>query len=187
MTLNNKLDIRRLILPSSCRQTMLDHCQRKLAGEYLPGEEMNLKAFGLLAGKKTKGQVTISSCLPLLKNARAIEPHRQFMNKMMSEHAIPSETPLDKRGWVADPDEMAEALTAFSKEGLSLVGSYHMHRVAWEDDQIRDTPTTLDTILGQGSRLIMFIISMVDPDKPLIRAFAEGSNDEEIPIDIIEG
>lgn len=108
------------------------------------------------------------------------------MNRMMDEHAIPSETPLEKRGWVADPDELAEAVAGFSKDALSLVGSYHMHRVAWEHDQVRDTPTTLDTILGRGSRLIMLIISMVNPDEPIIRAFAEGSNEAEIPIDIIE-
>ena len=109
------------------------------------------------------------------------------MNRMMAEHAIPSETPLEKRGWVADQEELAKAVADFSKKGLSLIGSYHMHRVAWEHDQIRDTPTTLDTILGRGSRLIMLIISMVDPDKPLIRAFVEGNSEEEIPIEIIEG
>ena len=187
MTLNNKLHIHRLSLPSSCRQLLIDHCRRKLAGDYLDGEEENLKAFGLLAGERSAGHVIIRVCRPLLKNARAVEPHRRFMNRMMEEHAIPSETPLEKRGWVADPEELAEAVTAFSRDSLALVGSYHMHRVAWEHDQIRDTPTTLDTILGRDSRLIMFIISMVNPEEPIIRAYAEGSSEAEIPIEIIAG
>ena len=187
MTPNNKLNIHRLILPSSCRQLLIDHCLRKLTGNYLDGEEENLKAFGLLAGERSAGRVIIRTCLPLLKNARAVEPHRRFMNRMMTEHAIPSETPLEKRGWVADPEELTEAIAGFSKDGLTLVGSYHMHRVAWEHDQIRDTPTTLDNILGRGSRLIMMIISMVNPEEPIIRAYAEGSNEAEITIKIIEG
>jgi hypothetical protein len=187
MTQNNKLNIRRLSLPSACRQLLIDHCRRKLAGDYLDGEEKNLKAFGLLAGERSAGHLTIKTALPLLKNARAVEPHRRFMNRMMEEHAIPSETPLEKRGWVADPEELAEAVAGFSRDGLALVGSYHMHRVAWEHDQIRDTPTTLDTILGRDSRLIMFIVSMVNPEEPIIRAYAEGNGEAEIPIEITEG
>ena len=165
---------------------MINHCQRKLAGNYLENENRNLKAFGLLGGEKSAGMITIKAVYTLLRNARSSEPHRQFMDKVMDEHAIPSETPLHKRGWVADPEELALALHKFKAEGLSLVGSYHMHRVAWEQDSIRDTPTTLDTILGRDSRMLMFIISMVDPEKPIIRAFAEGSADREIPIDIID-
>lgn len=166
---------------------MIEHCRRKLAGDYLVGEEHNLKAFGLLAGTKTPNQITIGSCFPLLKNARSLDPHREFMNRMMESHAIPSETPLRKRGWVADPYELKLATAEFSLRGLAMIGSYHMHRVAWDHDDRRDTPTTLDTILGRDSRLIMFIISMVDPDQPIIRAFFEGSADLEIPIDTATG
>ncbi|MEN8135599.1 MAG: hypothetical protein ABFS18_08705 [Thermodesulfobacteriota bacterium] len=149
-------------------------------------EEHNLKAYGLLAGEKTSDRVTIKACHPLLKNARSIEPHRGFMDEMMEKHAVASETPLAKRGWVADPAELAAAVAKFKQQRLSLIGSYHMHRVAWDHDQNRDTPTTLDTILGLDSRLIMFIISVVKPDQPIIRAFFEGSNEQEIPITVIE-
>lgn len=173
-------------LPRECHRQMIDHCRRKLAGNYLADENRNLKAFGLLAAEKTGELITIKSVYPLLKNARSTEPHRQFMDRMMDEHAIPSETPLSKRGWVAEPEELAMALCKFKDEGLSLVGSYHMHRVAWENDSTRDTPTTLDTILGRDSRMIMFIISMVDPEKPIIRAFSEGSAEREIHIDITD-
>jgi hypothetical protein len=57
-----------------------------------------------------------------------------------------------------------------------------MHRVAWPDDPLRDTPTTLDTVLAADSRMLLFIVSMVTPEQPTIRAFYEGNPDREIPI-----
>ncbi len=57
-----------------------------------------------------------------------------------------------------------------------------MHRVSWKHDQERDTPTRLDTILGKGSRMFMFIVSMVNPDEPVVRAYFEGNHDLEVPI-----
>ena len=89
-------------LPRTCYRQVIDHCLRKLAGDYLENENRNLKAFGLLAGDKNSTQITIRAIYPLLQNARSSEPHRQFMDRMMAEHAIPSETPLSKRGWIAD-------------------------------------------------------------------------------------
>ena len=175
-----------IYLPAVHRQEIIDHCLRKLSGNYLNGEEQNLKAYGLLAGEKAPGQITIKACLPLLRNARAVEPHRSFMDEMMQKHAIVSETPLAKRGWVADPDELSQAVAEFKRQGLSLVGSYHMHRVAWDHDHTRDTSTTLDTILGLDSRLIMFIVSVVKPEQPLIRAFFEGIEDQEVTISNID-
>ena len=91
-------------------------------------------------------------------------------------------TPFEKRGWVADPDELQNGLRHFQRKNISLIGTYHMHCVPWGHDRIRDTPTTLDTELGKGSRIIMFIVSMVVPEKPLIRAFYEGIEEKEIPI-----
>ena len=180
---NNEI---RIDLNHDCQRQMIDHCLRKLEGNYLKNENRDYKAFGLLAGDKNDERITVSAVYPLIRNARSMEPHSQFMDMMMEEHAIPSETPLSKRGWVAEPEELAMALLKFKEKGLSLVGSYHMHRVAWENDATRDTPTTLDTILGCNSRMIMFIISMVNPEKPIIRAFSEGSAEKEIPIDITD-
>ncbi|MDF1578523.1 MAG: hypothetical protein RQ753_03875 [Desulfurivibrionaceae bacterium] len=186
MTRLDHPDKKLLILPARHRQTILDHCRRKLSGRFLAEEEQNRKAYGLLAGETDGELITVKACLPLLKNARSIEPHRGFMDRMMQEHAIESETPLAKRGWVADPAELTGAVSKFKTQGFSLIGSYHMHRVAWEHDKERDTPTTLDTVLGTDSRLIMMIISMVDPNQPTIRAFYEGREDREIPITIID-
>lgn len=171
-----------LRLAAACRAAMLEHCRRKLAGSYLPGEDRNRKAFGLLAGTRSPGGLVVSRCFPLLANARHHDCHRDYMNRMMDEHAIPSETPLAKRGWVADPEELAGVVKTCRQDNLLLLGSYHMHRVAWEHDRLRDTPTSLDTILGRDSRLIMLIVSMVDPDQPRIRAFDEGKIEREYPI-----
>jgi hypothetical protein len=169
-------------LTAATRRNIIEHCRRKLTGGYLDGEEQNLKAYGLLAGTKTPGLLTINASIPLVKNARTVEPHRSFMDKMMRQHAVASVTPLAKRGWVADPAELTRAVTEFKRRGLTLIGSYHMHRVAWDHDDSREAPTTLDTVLGRDSRLVMFIVSMVKPDRPIIRAFFEGIVDREIPI-----
>ena len=57
-----------------------------------------------------------------------------------------------------------------------------MHRVGWAHDVKRDTPTILDAVLARNSEMIMFIISTVDPEKPVMRAFYEGISDKEIPL-----
>ncbi|MBU0675955.1 MAG: hypothetical protein KJ950_15065 [Proteobacteria bacterium] len=171
-----------IIFPDSCRQEMINHCRRKLAREFIEGEAQELKAFGLLAGNREGDRIQVGRCLPLLRNVRSQLPHRQFMDEIMTAHAIPSITPLDRRGWVADPAELMEKVRDCHQNHFTLVGTYHMHRVAWPDDATRDTPTTLDMILGQESRLIMFIVSMVSPKLPIIRAFSEGRPDREIPI-----
>ena len=105
----------------------------------------------------------------------------------MAEYAIPSETPLAKRGWIADPEELLENVRIMQQENLLLLGAYHMHRVAWPDDPLRETPTTLDTILAAESRMLIFIISMVKTDQPVMRAFYEGDPDREVPILIENG
>jgi hypothetical protein len=103
----------------------------------------------------------------------------------MTQHAIASETPLDQRGWVAEQKELDTALQTMQAQGLRLIGNYHMHRVAWDHDSKRDTPTELDTFLAKDSRMLMFIIAMVNPDAPIVRAFFEGVQSLELPIQII--
>ena len=104
------------------------------------------------------------------------------MDTAMDRHATPSTTPFSQRGWVAHPAELDSALNSLRQQGMRLVGNYHMHRVAWEHDPLRDEPTELDTVLGRASRMFMFIISMVRPERPIIRAFFEGIKELEIPV-----
>jgi hypothetical protein len=175
----------RVNLLSECFNIMLEHCRRKLLGNFFPWEDQNKRAFGLLAGQKGDTAISVSKCFPLSHNARQSDLHRDYMDRMMASHAIPSETPLNDRGWVADPNELSEVLRKCRDLDLLLVGSYHMHRIAWPHDPVRDTPTELDTILGSNSRLLMFIISMVDPANPTLRVFDEGDIKREITIHYI--
>lgn len=171
-----------ILMEDDQRQHLVDHCQRKLAEKFLAQEAAEQKAYGLVAGRCVDGEVIVVRCVPLLKNARANDRFKPLMDQAMYEFAVPSVTPMDRRGWVADPDELLTKVKEFNHEGLRLIGTYHMHRVAWKHDPIRDTPTKLDTILGAKSRLLMFIISMVDPARPIIRAFYEGHPEAEVAI-----
>ncbi len=168
-------------LPGCQFQIMVEHCRRKLEGRYLEHEIEEPKAFGILGGRVGHQFLTIAQTIPLLKNARQ-QLDKSFMDDTMASHAVPSATPLKQRGWVADPDEIDSALSVLRGQGMRMVGTYHMHRLAWNHDKIRDTPTELDSVLGRQSRIFMFIISMVNPDKPLIRAFFEGISTQELPI-----
>lgn len=172
----------RIVFPQIHLQTIFDHCQRKLAAIFNPDESRERKAFGLIAGTKENKTFTVNRCLPLLKNVRNLAPYNEFMDRIMQQYAVPSETPFSKRGWIAEPAELLQNIKQIQRDNLLLLGAYHMHRVAWPDDPRRDRPTTLDTKLGEESRMLLFIVSMVDPEKPIIRAFYEGKPDREIPI-----
>jgi len=176
--------ITKIILPNSIWLELTGHCRRKLQANYLADEVQEIKAFGLIAGKTENRTLSIGAIAPLKKNSRGLCCQKPYMDEIMEKHAIPSETPLDKRGWIADPQELQEKLREFSKSGFQLIGSYHMHRVAWEHDPLRETPTELDEILGESSRMFMFIIAVVNPDRPVIRAFFEGKESLEVPVSI---
>ncbi|WP_339136151.1 MAG: hypothetical protein WGN25_20085 [Candidatus Electrothrix sp. GW3-4] len=178
-------DIDRILLPEKVWEEIITHCRRKVAGDFLPGESKVNRAFGILAGVHTGRELHVRKVLPVKKNARNQEPLKSFMDKMMEEHAVPSTTPLNKRGWITDPQEFRECLELCTQEGLSIFGAYHIHVVPWEGDPLRDTPTRLDTLLVKESKMFSFIISMVDIDKPSMRAFFEGKIDQESPIIIV--
>lgn len=168
-------------LPAGNRRIILEHCQRALEA-FERGEAEKGKAFGLLFGSRTGDSLKVASCFPLERNVRSKSPYKEFMDKVMAEHAVPSVTPLEKRGWVADPAELFARIREGREKDQVLLGTYHMHRVGWKHDRKRDTPTRLDTVLAEESGLLMFIISMVDPALPVIRAFYEGIREQEIPI-----
>jgi len=172
----------RIIFPNTHLQTIFDHCQRKLTANYKPDESRERKAFGLVAGTKKDQAFTVERCLPLHKNVRNQDPYKKFMDRIMQQYAVPSETPFTKRGWVAEPTELMKNIRQIQQDNLLLLGAYHMHRVAWPDDPRRDTPTILDTELAADSRMLLFIVSMVNPEQPIIRAFYEGNPDRQTPI-----
>ena len=178
-------DIDRILLPEKTWEEIVTHCRRKVAGEFLPGETEVNRAFGILAGVQAGSELHVRKVIPVKKNARNQEPLKSFMDKMMEEHAVPSTTPLSKRGWITDPREFKECLDLCKKESLSIFGAYHIHVVPWEGDPLRDTPTRLDTLLVKDSKMFSFIISLVDVEKPSMRAFYEGKIDQESPIIIV--
>ncbi len=172
----------RILFPEIHLQTVFEHCWRKLSENYIRDEAREPKGFGLIAGSRQDLTFTVEKCLPLLKNARHRDPYKKYMDQVMDQYGVVSETPFSKRGWIADPEELLEKIKQIQEDNLLLLGAYHMHRVAWHDDPLRDTPTTLDTVLAADSRMLLFIVSMVTPEQPIIRAFYEGSPDREIPI-----
>jgi hypothetical protein len=168
-----------IILPVVHRQAILGHCNRALAA-HRNGRAEEGKAFGLVSGTVLGQVITVAGSFPLRKNVRSQAPYKEYMDRTMEEHAVASVTPLDQRGWVAEPAELFARIKECRSNGQIVIGTYHMHKVGWEGDSLRDTPTRLDTVLAQGSGLLMFIISMVDPARPIIRAFYEGITAREI-------
>ena len=172
----------RILFPGTLYESVIEHCKRKLSQNYLEGESQERKAFGLIAGRKSGADYIVERCFPLLKNARQLSPYNKIMDSVMAEYGVPSETPFTKRGWVAEPEELLGKIRLIQQDDLILLGAYHIHRVAWPGDPLRDTPTTLDTVLAADSKMFIFIISMVKIDQPLLRAFYEGKRDREVPV-----
>jgi len=176
-----------IICPESKWQEILEHCKRKLAGDYLPGESRMPRAYGVVAGIQHGPALEVERILPIKKNVRDQEPYKTYMDKIMKQYALPSKTPLSKRGWMTDPAELKACYEECDREGLVVFGTYHMHVVPWEHDPLRDRPTRLDMVLARNSRLFSFIVSMVDVALPRMRAFYEALEAREVPILIQEG
>ena len=180
--MNDLSNVRKIELPESLWQEVKLHCQRKLRGEYLPGETKVKRAYGLLAGRLEDDVAIVEKLFFFKKNARMKEPLKSYMDDIMERFAVPSKTPLSKRGWITDPAELRECYHECDIKGLCALGTYHMHVVPWDHDPTRDTPTRLDTVLAEKSRLYCFIVSLVDADNPIIRAYYEGNKEKEVPI-----
>ncbi len=172
----------RILLPDTIWQEIIAHCKRKIAGEFLPGETEVNRAYGMLTGSVSDTTVSIERVLTLKKNARNVEPLKTYMDSVMIQHAKPSTTPLGKRGWITDPEELKACYDECERDNLQIFGTYHIHIVPWKGDPLRDTPTYLDTILAKNSNLFTFIVAMVDISRPSIRAFYEGDINKEIPL-----
>jgi hypothetical protein len=176
--------INEIVMSEECMNDLLNHCLRKLNGQYLPEESPEPKAYGLIGGKVVGQALSVELVAPLYKNSRSEGVIKEYMDTVFDEYAIASETPLAKRGWATDPMETKNILKICCERDLQLVGTYHMHRVSWKGDEMREKPTELDTVLAKDAELFMFIVSVIDPKKPVVRAFFEGSVDNELPIKV---
>ena len=165
---------------------VLSHCTRKTLGLFLENEIQEKKAYGMLLVKKIGDSDAwkITDVIPLYKNCRETDG-KLYMDDLMTRFAIPSTTPFEKRGWFVDKGELADILYKCNANNLEIIGSYHMHRVPWEHDSVRDTPTLLDKILAEDTGLLMMIISTVDINNPKARIFYEGNIEKEVQINII--
>jgi hypothetical protein len=161
-------------LPGRLRSALVGHASRKLRGQYREDETPLRQAFGLLAGIGDGDALQIAEIFPLRRNLRTDSVHGREIDSVVRELATESRTPLDRRGWIAAPEEVIEAQERCDLAGLTLLGTYHMHQVPWRHDPLRDTPTALDAALGRDQGLWMVILSMVDPGRPILRAFWEG-------------
>ncbi len=172
-------EIREIHLDAVQYGALLAHARRKLCGRYLPGETAERKAFGLLAGVTDGQRAETTRVLPLARNLRHEPGYRERIDSLVHELAVPSETPLERRGWWADPKELLAAHHGCERAGTVIFASYHMHRVGWPEDPRRDTCTALDEALARGSGLWTLVLSMVEPDRPILGAFFEGDNDRQ--------
>lgn len=177
--------IARIDLPQRLRDALVVHARRKLSGRWLAGETHEHQAFGLLAGRLVGEAIETTSVFPLMRNMRADPVHGAWVDHAVNQMATPSKTPLAQRGWLADPAELLRIHVQCDTQGELVYGSYHMHKTSWSHDPLRDTPTALDTALAAEQGIWMLILSMVDPERPRLRAFFEGREDREAPIRLV--
>lgn len=180
-------DIAEIRFPLALYDAVVDHGRRKLSGRWHSGEEQAPKAYGLVGGSLRERQMTVTHVIPLRNNLRDRPDLKVDIDRLMEAVAVPSETPMDRRSWVADPREVMAAERSCEETGSLLFGAYHMHRVAWAHDQLRDTCTDLDRALARDSGLWALILSLVDPAQPRLRAFFDGDNSAEAAIRIDRG
>lgn len=180
-------DIREIRLTEHLYAAVVEHGRRKLVGAWQPDEEQAPKAYGLLGGRRQGRCMVVTHVIPLRRNMRDRPDIKVDMDRLMDEVAIPSQTPNARRGWVADPFEVLAAEDRCDAQGSELFGAYHMHRVAWDIDPLRDSCTAIDRCLAQHSGLWALILSLVEPDRPRLRAFFEADNEAEAVIRISRG
>lgn len=161
---------------------MLTHAQRKLRGEFYPQETHERKAFGVLGGHIARNSVKVVDLVALFRNRRPDALYKATLDPIIDQLAVPSTTTPEKRGWVADPAELLAAQERWERIGATLIGSYHTHRVPWSSDPLRETCTALDRALSLQTGLWIFVVSMVNPVRPVIRAFFEADNDREAEV-----
>lgn len=174
-----------ILFPRPLYLNVFGHVVRKLTGHYVPGETAEPKAFGVLGGRGNGAAIEVTAVYPLQVNARHDARRAGVMNTLVEAHAIPSETPNTRRGWVADPGELLTIDRLCDRHDWMMFGNYHTHRVPWPDDPLRDHCTGLDRVLADGSGQWVFIVSAVDLRQLSVRAFYEGDNDREAVIRLI--
>lgn len=173
----------KISLQDNIKSEIVNHCIRKYNKSYLPDEMQEQQAYGILAGKLNRNIVCVNSIYKCKINYRNNASVMSYINNLIATYAIPSDTPIDQRGWVASPHEVMEALNNFDLLGCDLLGSYHMHHEkSWNGIQSKEYPSTFDEKLAKNSNLIMFVVSIISESKYSIKAFYNGLKEKEIEV-----
>jgi hypothetical protein len=176
-----------LRLPAPLYDDLVAHGRRKLARDFRDDETHEQHAFGLVGGRLEGEVVEATHVFALRRNMRHEPPYRDLVDGTVHRLAVPSVTPTKRRGWFADPREVLAAHTRCEADGSTLVGSYHMHKVPWDGDPLRDTPTALDTEMHGEQGTFMLILSLVEPERPRLRAFYDGRPEREVRVVVPAG
>lgn len=184
MSFKDAGSIKDILFPRSLYGEFVEHCRRKFRAEYQTDEHHERQAFGLLGGSIEDGgdRIVISHVFPLIRNMRHSELYADHVTALMEKIGPGSaEFPNCARGWVSNPREVLTAERACDGAGSLLFGNYHMHTVSGD----RCTPA--DRQLGEGNSMWSFIVSMVDTERYIVRAYYEGRNEREAVIRFIAG
>ena len=120
------------------------------------------KAYGIIAGKDDS---TAREIYPLKTNLR---PENETINGIFQSYG---QFYCDKdRGFWIDKREQFEILQCIQEKGFSVLAIYHSHRCRLA------TPSQVDIDLHYDPQALALIVSVVNPDKPEVKAF-EIAND----------
>lgn len=175
--------IERVHLRKEILNEIESHCLRKLAGNFFNDETFENQAYGLLGASIANDSIYIEKVFCCKLNFRGDPSVLSHMNDLVETYAIPADTPINQRGWVIQPEELLNAYDIFEKEGLILIGSYHMHHVdSWLGAIPKEFPSAFDAKLAEDSEMLMFIASIRLESLYSLRAFYNGLKENEIRI-----
>lgn len=126
------------------------------------------KAYGLVGGEDLYRPKSIYRCSTNLRN----EPEWKAVFESYGEFYLNPDL-----GFVISATEVKEIQDVMTSRGENFVGVFHSHRY------LPAEPSQLDMALNMSANLITYIISVVDPSDPVVRAFClVGDGCQNIPI-----
>ncbi|MEW6456248.1 MAG: M67 family metallopeptidase [Acidobacteriota bacterium] len=130
------------------------------------------KAYGLIAGRK---EYIAEEIYPLTTNLRLTDTDVNSFFKSYGEFYHERD-----RGFLIDKKEQARVMEKIARKNQQIVAIYHSHRCLYA------TPTKIDMDLHFDPDVPAIIVSLVEKDKPEVRAFRiKNSGYEELEIRII--
>lgn len=164
---------------------IINHCVRKLNGDFYNDETKEKQAFGAIVGKNNCDSFIITKVICLKKNYRYEQETSKKMNSYIEKYAIPGGFDISERAWAIDPIELNSILLSLSA-GEDFLGTYHMHSdISWKGDYPKYLPTNLDRKLNINSGLIN-LIAYIGKDTKKIRAFYESDINDEYEFIIMD-